>query len=858
MKKESHHWPEWLETSDTDLLKALSDYSITNDRDYESFRYIGPSETVEQLDKKRFIYLCETINRYNPIKLLSLAPLWVRSVRTHDFLTSVRFKNIMLDNNIETVGGLLEFSNHGLLEFRNMGKKSLLDFFDSTIQLAANKPTNLDYEIPNSITRKQSRWHKSILTEIPELDIVFAEKMIVDESSYLEKRSLLAENLTHQIDDYRYNLLFSETDTSNPIDLLNISHAWLLDMDIKYFMTSPRIKNVIISHHIRCLRDFLKFDLYTLSRLKNMGGKSIKILVENIHSARKKGPPPTFENPVVSNLTLYEHLENTLLKLKDDKHKFVIENRIGFRESHKTLEEIASVLDLTRERVRQIQNKVATNIIDDEFWADSLKFILLSLYKKKRTPIYLENLVKSDPWFLGFEDKINLLKKVIEVFSNLDFHFLDLNEGIVLTTLSRDDWSGVKNDVLNFLEHSLDMNYNFDDIELIIENQLSYFNAEELSENLFNELVSVLNFSTSDGESILTSIGNTISSRLSVILEEADYPLHFSYIRHRYEEKYGIFTTDQKIHAALTYNKYWLFNRGVFGNAQHLPLTLDKLSELSKLATEFASMDTGKQWHVSELLKKLRQSQAVNENNAIDKYVLNIGLKEFSSLHYLGKMIWVVKNIENLDTSRIHLKEALAIILRDSGGPMSVKAMETELQKTRGTGFDITQNLYGSNLFAKTNPGMWGLLSRDFEKSVTYWDDVLGELLVHLNTSRMALHKSELLNILSTKNILELPKLNLLLGVISVDDNFKTWKGNFIGLSSWEKPNRLSLSNVVITALESFENTIKIDELQNVVGEKISYPYNQSQISHILNEIGLSYDSDNRVWLKSQSDDYVT
>jgi len=844
-------WPSWLDKNDLQLSNYLSDQGIFDDDAYNEFRYTGDPEIIAQIDLKRFDSLYMEMEHDDPIFLLKHAPLWVRFVSVNDFSTTVRIKNVMTYNGISLLGDLLDYTSVQLLKFQSMGRKSLYDLTYSIHELSKKPPRNIG-QVLTPGHNKKADWYVSLLKDIPAVQTIFKDNNISGDSSYLNNRASLPENLIRQIDEYRFSSLKLKLHDKNPLELLKIVPMWLLDMNIKYFRTNQRTKNIITEQSIGSLRDFLNFTLAELSRMKNMGSNSIKKLYDDILHAKLKGPPPTLQNPLVNKLSLLQGFEKTIDNVVDAKHKYILEARLGFRREHQTLESIAERFDLTRERVRQIQKKATTYIIDEEFWDDSLKFKLLQLMQDKSEPVVLETLPEVDPWFYGFQNKIELLKNIIQAFSHLDVKFIQHEKQTILSDISQEKFDDLIRKITDSLEETIDVGYSYEDIEAIIDNELSEHNADDLSDLVFELIARQLNFVSQEGQLVLTSVGNGKGSRLKVILEEAETPLHYSLIKDLYEEKFSVEMTERNIHAALNHYKFWLYGRGVFGGQKHLPVDASILKEIASDASLHVEANSGKQWHSSELLKLIKTSKKYDQINLIDKYVMNICLQQFSSLTYLGKMIWASSNPADELQERIQIKDAVIDALTSNNAAMSTQALTNEVRKRRGLRVNLELQLQSINRIGKTAPGTWGLIYRDFGGDETYWNELTGSLHQNLHQRDSAIHKSELMDLLSSEGIYPLPKATLAFGIIQADPRFRSWGGGFIGLTDWSAPNRLTLREAAEKLLGEGMNDFTLDEFREALASKVSYPYKRTGLSVVLNNLGYQYDVQNQIWSKEK------
>ena len=112
-----------------------------------------------------------------------------------------------------------------------------------------------------------------------------------------------------------------------------------------------------------------------------------------------------------------------------DQERGIWAARIGFRCKDQTLQQIATEVGLTRERVRQIEVKIYKKIHHHLFWtalADRLKDHLYN----RTTPLLLNGISAIDPWFKGVEELKEPLREVFNHIMQDKFWFLVVSCGI--------------------------------------------------------------------------------------------------------------------------------------------------------------------------------------------------------------------------------------------------------------------------------------------------------------------------------------------------------------------------------------------------------------------------------------------
>lgn len=752
-----------------------------------------------------------------------------------------RCANALQREQVETPAQLLSLSNTDILRWNGFGKKSINDLIITIKEISSADLKKLD---PVVALEEKPNWVDEYLAKHPDQQAIFEENAITDEDSYLKVRGSLESDVAYKAGNFRYDFLSEYIDRKNPIELLKICPAWLQEMDTFYFECDTRLKNIIAKNDIKVMRDFGKFEIEELRRLQNMGNKSISALAEYIHKAKQKGPPPSEENMKLSYKNLGDAFNASLSKIKDDKHRFIIEQRLGVTGPVKTLEETAQELGLTRERVRQIQKKITQKIIDGEFWDDYLKMRVVSVMENPDSPVYMDKLSEVDPWLAGFEGNEQLLKSIIVYFSHLEPKFLDHNGRTILCHISNDEWEKLKSELLESFEYSLDLQYTMEDIEMMIENRLAGFESKELASLMFDKIYPVLNFSANDLDMVLSSIGNSLSSHLKAILNEEPEPLHYSKIRNLYQERYGVDVSERNVHARLNYGDFLLFNRGTYGTQRHLTLSESEQKDIREQAETFLEKHANRQCHSHEILK------SINEHD-IDKFILNIIVQKSEKATYLGKMVWIFGN-DDEESQRLPIKETIASILKKKGRPMRIEELEKEISKVRSVGAYFSVNLQPNELFSRIDPATWGLLERDFILPEKKWRAIKDYLVEYFTKTNQALHTSEFNQIVQKLDLDKKITVGHIVGVLSADDRFRKWRGGFVGLSSWSTPQRITLDEAIDIVLKNHTNqNFTLEAIEDPLKEVLGYEFEKYRVATHLNKKGYEYDRDKNFWVKA-------
>ncbi len=157
------------------------------------------------------------------------------------------------------------------------------------------------------------------------------------------------------------------------------------------------------------------------------------------------------DEPTPEDMALVEDLRErvrSLMNILSPKEAFVIEHRYGLRDGKvKTLEEVGAMLDITRERVRQIEKKALRKMhvrgsqfegyIDKDSTGKNLRYNVVMGNKSDKTKVGISSSRKSTfyDFFDGFSHE-----EVMNVFINIDDKYKDMvyaKFGQDLCTLNR-------------------------------------------------------------------------------------------------------------------------------------------------------------------------------------------------------------------------------------------------------------------------------------------------------------------------------------------------------------------------------------------------------------------------------------
>lgn len=738
---------------------------------------------------------------------------------------SVRSMNCLKNENIIYIGDLVKYTESDLSRTPNFGHKSLKEI----IELLSSMELALGMEI----------------AEWPPENI---------------------EELSRSVNNGQYNLILSPPVVEEELDKETIVTNYTemgLFKKVELLGLSVRASNCLQELGVNYVGDLILKREGELLKLPNFGRKTLNELKNSLSEMNLRlgmelrywplsdveEIATQYNNDLAKNddESLWSAFHRTISNISDSRQLLILEDRLGLKGPIRTLEDIAQELGVTRERVRQIQKKMIQTILKNEFWDDILRIRLKELMSSREFPLYLDSIQEEDKWFVGFENNTLLLQNIIAAFSEVNpIYFLEIDGRKIISNINQEDWREIKYNLLNMLEHSIEYRHTMDDVELFVEDKMLKANAPELTTLLFDQLSKDLNFSFVDGDMILVSVGNSLSSHLRVLLEGIDGPMHFEEIAALYEEKYGVSISTRYVHSSLVGKEFLLFDRGTYGLAKHLKISeQDQKHIIKEIENIIRSGPEKRQWHSRNLVKYFKLEDFFQELN---QYTISAVLQKSNNLSYLGKFIWKLKTSEDDDSERLQIKNVVYNILKDAGSPLHIDDIHTQISKVRGIGAYIQLN--PNKLFSKIDSSNWGLLERDFILPLEKHDELKTIFLNIFKQRGTALHKTELIAELNSNNLSEEITDTHILGILMPDNRFKNWHGGFVGLSNWISSRRKTFDNVMKEIADSTSDVISSDDVLSQARQLLGYDFNRYRISVYLNKYGMFYDRDSDLWRK--------
>ncbi|MDB3856251.1 hypothetical protein N9284_02030 [Halieaceae bacterium] len=612
------------------------------------------------------------------------------------------------------------------LERRTLGtsytKASTNPIFGKTSQ---NK-----YYLLEHVGQDPEDWLIPLAKDDPELYQSIHEYGVNSEDTYLKVRDELPTQLRDELDQLRFELLKPSVNLQSPSELINIIPSWLLTRHISDLGFTARVSNVLLQTRVSIVHQIADFTDDQLRKLPNMGRRSIKDICEAlIHKVEKStasshidgGLPPdenqqSFVDDDSDLVPLYDkiirqslatHLAHSLGDLSED-DRLILHDRLGFSGKVFTLEEVAGKLGITRERVRQRQNKYAQQIIEKEYWDDVIGKRIGELLLDRKEPLILELLDIEDQWFSGFSDNYVYLANVIAMFSENAVQVIEADGRHVVTRIKQKDWDAVvKQSKTKLKEAAKDQQWTQGDVKQYLETALSEYSSSEMMPLLFEVVSDFIQFDGSAEESLLVTYGKSAEAAVDAVLSQAEGPLHYTEIAKRASNILGKNVDDRRAANACSRGGVWQFDRGVYGLIKHCPISESKRHSIKRIVEHhLCKGEINRQWHSKIIIEELKENFPAVPGD-FDPYQLRMCIEESEKLIYLNRMIWARADSGMQPGDRIETNESFIQILEEEGKPMSGKALRERLSEIRDV--PDSMQIHADEQLVQLGRNMWGL-----------------------------------------------------------------------------------------------------------------------------------------------------
>ena len=741
-------------------------------------------------------------------------------------------------------------------------------------QLAILGNAKPSLQIPLPLERSEcSEWVARLAFENPEAHQAALDFGIFDDASLFTKELALPEKLRSLLNVCRFKFITGGfPHCSIVLDKLHLAGPALLSTPFSILELSVRANNVFTKHNINFVNEIAVLKTEGLLKLKNMGRGTVTelsylmmglwfpgfdqndaktddekgIVPDQITSIEIGNDASNSEN--CSTDLFKTHLELALNRLPANR-QIILRSRMGLEGDPKTLEEIGKELEISRERVRQLEaagiqllkrNAILNSLLDKR---------LLGLLENRRTALPLFGLEVIDPWFTGVAESPRVIKWVLEHCCDGDISIIQHNGQHYISRIQQSEWDSLIASTMNLMKAQAGTSLTKSQAHALVTGML-IGHGDDLRDELWETVLPDLNFSSVGDEELLVNVGSDLASILTAVLIESPGPLHMNEIASRLLERTGRQFEGNQIRKVLGEIGF-LFGRGTYGLRSHLDLT-DQELEILRMEIEelIITADSQRQWHAFEIYSSLAET-CPELYPRITPHVIGISLKKSEQLLSLGRMVWTAKQaVSNGSSFRIDIHQAIVSLLRDKGRPMTAIEIRKTLLCDRG--LNSTFQILMEDPLIRVGRGVWGLADRDLPYSEQEQKHLVDALLLMLNQRQKGIHYSvlipELLKFAPSLDLSVDP--TLLLSIALRSGHMKVDTGQYLFLSEWGQSRWPSNTEVVSEILANHPSGgWTIADLLPLAEARLERPLESGYIFKAIESLGGTYDLDNRKWV---------
>lgn len=566
--------------------------------------------------------------------------------------------------------------------------------------------------------------------------------------------------------------------------------GWALEVPFDQLPLTVRCRNVLQKQRIIRLSDLGKFTREEAMQWQNFGRHSVKDLATTLVSFLKNGPDQLADREDLPNVLelppLLECMRQSTLVMTE-REASIWRARLGLDGPRMTLEQLASLHEVTRERIRQIEAKTLRNYRRTNPWIDAIAPRVDLALQNRESSLFVEDLEQQDSWFSGVAEQPQVLGTLFEYFGPSHLHVWSSHGRPLIATIDQVRWRLLKRNVLETLQQAVDHDFSFNDVDLTVKAALGA-EAPSLASLMLAELRPYLRFADGNGDDRrLLSVGRGLTAEIRAILQDAREPIHHLEVVAQCEASLGRTVNKQQVINTLAgFEDTIHFGRGTYGLRRHFPIAEPECARISNLVNEVVLTDPNlRQWHTDEILAEITKLEP-KLATILDKYLLNAIVSLSEHIVPMGRMVWIAKKFEgDIPRQRIEIQDACVRLLRDAGRPLHNRELREQVSLTRGISpfFMLSPN----GEIARISPGVWGLIDRDFASTSVERQRVLDQLHRTLIERQAPIHMSELENVVyGTHTLPRGMTPYMVMNLAQSDSRMHAYRGRYIGLVGWE------------------------------------------------------------------------
>ena len=791
-------------------------------------------------------------------------------------------------------------STHGVVQkiYERLVSKSAI-YREEEISEAVELGFTSEGLIANGITKT---WLKDYILQYPEESEVLAVKEIVDDVSYQMHEDTLSKEFREKLGRHRLSFLYGLIKGLKIENLIPILPPWVHKSEIVDFLgLDVRSQNCLLSQGITKFRDLLVYTDEQILRVPNLGRGSYNRILSRLESGIVSflGKPypagdddfiksalnhlysytPPSETSVISDQVNFKTIAefNDYLEkkngeksvsqseisfeslidnlnyfintdIKKPNHKIVFSQRLGIHSPPKSLQEIGESMNVSRERIRQIEKKLLKIFSDKYSISQNLESRINNIRTGLSIPLTISGLSSYDSWFKGIDSAPWLLESMFSAFGITSIRVHNFENEIILAPGEYDLIPSSIRAVKDFIHDRTGVGVRKSEILEFTTNLVGVF-TPELVHTVFYEATKNAIFDLSDADPTFLSAGSKLVTALTALLTASNKPLKCDQLQSQLKEYYQIDAELNYIRNTCS-STFYQYAPSTFGLLKHSNLSNEEINLISEYCFEIIlDRGEGKQWHCDQLLDLLiEDDDSLKEK--LDKYKLRICLLKSGKFIDLGRMVFVIKTEESASggVKRIEFAQFVEAILEKSSIPMHRDAIYKIIEQDRGLG-DCAQIFHSGRLIS-TDAGVWGLMDKHLNLSDLDFKDIVSDLLSILRKKQFGLTESELLSEISEQSKAYRFKNNpYILFSLGVKSKFCRREDIYLSLNEWEDCRRETIRGAITKSLEQVPpEGMKLKQILDIAEGYYQHSIDRPYANKVLLDNSFSYDEQSQVW----------
>lgn len=588
----------------------------------------------------------------------------------------------------------------------------------------------------------------------------------------------------------------------------------LREVPLEELELPARMRTFAAEQGLTTVGQLLAFGYEDLRARPNLGRKSLSDTLDAIQDYLSQREAPA------QYATFLDSWRAQLTNLKPV-HRLVVSRRAGAHGPRETLEEIAGMLGLTRERVRQIEGRVVERLQQKARWRSALLRRLGAAFGGARAlPL---TLLAEEPWWQGIDQQVALLGYVLRHVLRGDYQLFEAPSGATYVALfSRDAFDAALASAKTRIEH-LEFPVAYDAVLDILRDECDALDPSLLDE-MEGALQELLLLDERDPTQV-NGFGRYRDAAVIAFLNAQDEPVPVSLL----EEKVGRGGLPDEV---------LYFKRGVVGLKKHFPDFDDWAERLVPAVVDVMNqLPAGRQWLVPELHEELRARELLPD--WMGHWHLASLLRSSGRVEYLGRLRVALRG-GGQQQERLRFEDLFLELLEDAGSPLPFDELLRQARTRSDVREETAKILLNQAPFVRLDEARIGLVERDIPGGPEAVAVAVDAVAAHLAQTQRGLtpHQATLL----VQRLSEVHagwSRQLVVSLLRSEASLRIDRSKNIGLDEWDDSRCPTRAEFLRREVARAGGQLAIDQAQARMAELYGRAPDRGQLGALAAEVGL-------------------